>query len=71
MLSKNMMDQSQLLDKRKKDMNYTVVIERQVDDLIEEVNKLVDEGWRVIGGVTQTHDAHFCQALVKTLVMFE
>ena len=49
-------------------MNYTIVIEPQVVDLIEEVNKLVKEGWQVTGGVTVTHDAHFCQALTKMLV---
>ncbi len=46
-------------------MNYTVVIEQQVSDLIDRVNELVDDGWKVSGGVALTHDAHFCQAMTK------
>ena len=46
-------------------MKYTIAIEPQVIALIEEVNKLIDAGWTVVGGVMVTHDAHFCQALTK------
>jgi len=46
-------------------MNYTIVIEPQVVDLLEKVNELIEQGWQVSGGVAVTHDAHFCQAMTK------
>lgn len=44
---------------------YTIVIERVVDNLINEVNKLIKDDWTPIGGVIQSHDAHWAQAMTK------
>ena len=49
-------------------MNYTVIIERQVGDLVIKVNEMIDAGWKVSGGIATTETAHFCQAMTRTLL---
>lgn len=44
---------------------YTIVIERNLVEMIEKVNELVEAGWLPQGGVIQTHDAYFAQAMFK------
>lgn len=48
-------------------LKYNVVMERQITELIEQVTSLVHEGWEPIGGVSQTHDGVFMQAVVYYL----
>jgi hypothetical protein len=43
---------------------YTIVHENVKSDLILEVNKLLKEGWHLLGGV-QFVDSMFTQSLVK------
>ena len=45
-------------------MEYTVVKANHIDTLIEEVNRLMKEGWRPIGGIG-LGTAHLYQAMVR------
>jgi len=53
-------------------MNYYVVNEYLIENLINEVNKLLDQGWELQGGIScslsESDDYHYteyCQALIK------
>ncbi|WP_417558825.1 hypothetical protein [Mesoflavibacter zeaxanthinifaciens] len=54
-------------------MEYLVLREIYLDDLIEAVNKHIQDGWKPLGGINSCRDKHFggnaeisyTQALVK------
>lgn len=49
-------------------MEYFVVEETSSEDLAEMVNEMLQEGWKLQGGVSVAFDRayrYFCQALIK------
>lgn len=52
-------------------MRYLVSRSRKLDDLVDNVNELIDEGWKPLGGVTaysygiQNQHKEYAQAMIK------
>ena len=51
-------------------MKYTIVKSNNLDSFIEEVNKLLQEGWRCLGGVSIADSSgmnftQFAQAMIS------
>jgi hypothetical protein len=53
------------------DMEYTVVVEHNRDELVKKVADLIKQGWKPLGGIAVSTIAPimgiyiFCQALIK------
>jgi Domain of unknown function (DUF1737) len=46
-------------------MEYTVVRTESASSLAKEVNKLIKDGWKPLGGITVSPGGHYLQAMIK------
>lgn len=49
---------------------YRVIVKESSYDLIVDINKFLEEGWKCIGGVSMSHNNNgvltYAQAIIKT-----